>query len=55
SDGSNLNPVTMQQHFRNKLTSGAGILQRALLCLAILPVSLASVAQTDNVTLPDMG
>lgn len=45
----------MQQHFRHKSARGAGILQRALLCLAILSFSLASVAQTDNVTLPDMG
>lgn len=46
----------MYQQFRNRRPWFAALLQRALLCTAIVSVSLASVAQTtDNVSLPDMG
>ena len=45
----------MLQPFHKKPMRRAGLLQRALLCAAMALVSLASVAQTDNVSLPDMG
>jgi predicted Zn-dependent protease len=52
SESGNHNPVTMP---RRRLFKTPPILQRILLSAAMVLVSMASVAQTDNVTLPDMG
>lgn len=45
----------MRQISQIKSRRVALFLQRAFICVSMLTVSLASTAQTDNVTLPDMG
>ncbi len=55
SDGWNLNAAKTGTTNINLQTKHAGLIQRLLLCACLAGVSLASVAQTDNVTLPDMG
>lgn len=45
----------MPKNLPHKLTPGKQFLQKAMLCIFLATTSMASVAQTDNVSLPDMG